>query len=274
MTSSASTPVPHERIIQAVRHLIVTYTRLHPNNGRDIRFTVDIKQMDTQLRVIRGRTRLQSSNAYTIDLADIEEIVQMSLDSSYFVSMGEVFSQIRGSCIGSQISPALCNITVAFEETMWQQTFTTQLSSMGFFTRCVDNRLSIFNKNLPESSPLHFFMQLGFYGDPVTLEDVGDLHILGFNIDLPNKAVHPIIPTEEYKFRSTSSAGSQHMALTGAVSKCHTICRNTWPRKLIPAACTALSTQYIHYGADPAMMKQCQTAIMAKYRLRTLKALA
>ena len=57
------------------------------------------------------------------------------------------------------------------------------------------------------------------------------------------------------------------MALTGAVSRFHTICRNTWPKSAIPAACQALANQYIKFGADKSLIQQCMTKIVSKYRL-------
>lgn len=261
------TSVPQQRILQAIAHLLSTYLRKQPPGTKSPTFTVDIHQQDAQLRIFRGKTRKQSSNSYLIHFCDIQALVQFSLDMSYFISTGSVYSQVRGSCIGSPVSPALCNITVAYEEVMWQKTFEVQLHSMGFFTRYVDNRLSIIKTKLEVHSPLHTFLQLGFYGEPVTLEQVGDLHFLGFHIDLHNKKVSFIVPEAAHRYRSTHSAGSQSMALTGAISRLHTICRATFPRKDIPAMCTRLTQAYIAHGADPLVMKACQQKVLNQYRI-------
>ena len=265
------TSVPQERILKAIRHLLSTYLAVHPPTKNKIMFTVDLLQTQSNQRVFRRKTRKHAKHTYNIDFEDIQELVQMSLSLSYFVSMGVVYSQIRGSCIGSQISPTLCNITVAYEEVMWQKTFNVQLNSMGFFTRYVDNRMCIVPRVLPAISPLHAFLQLDFYGEPVTLEQVGDMHFLGFNVDLAQRTVSYITPESEHKYRSTHSAGSKRMALTGAVSRLHLICRNTFPRKDVIQACQALASKYIQFGASAEDFQACQIKILARYRLRMSK---
>ena len=255
--------------VQAVQHMLSVYVRMQPAQRSPIMFTVDINQKDTRQRLFRGKTRTHSKNSYVIHLLDIQELVQLSLQTSFFVSMGTVYTQVRGSCIGSQISPALCNITVALEEVMWQNTMTCQIHSMGFFTRYVDNRLAILSKTIQASSPFHQFLQLDFYKDPVTLEEVGDLHFLGFNVDVQARTVTYIVPVQEFKYRLTNSAGSVQMALTGAVSRLHTICRCTWPRAAIPRSCNELAAQYVKLGANKTIMQQCVTRIISKYRLKS-----
>ena len=55
-----------------------------------------------------------------------------------------VFEQIRGSPMGSPLSPALCMMVVALSEEIWYRTYRTTLSTMDLTARLlryVDNRL-------------------------------------------------------------------------------------------------------------------------------------
>ena len=52
-----------------------------------------------------------------------------------------------------------------------------------------------------------------FFGDPVELETAEDSHLLGFNIDLTNRTITYIQPTQPWKNRDPTSAGSQRLTL-------------------------------------------------------------
>ena len=77
-------------------------------------------------------------------------LCELHLKFFFFECMGIVFQQSRGATIGNQLSPALCGLTVAAGEQMWDESFQLFVSShrhLVFLSRYVDNRFTI----LPES---------------------------------------------------------------------------------------------------------------------------
>ena len=79
-----------------------------------------------------------------------------------------------------------------------------------------------------------------FFGDPVELEPVDDFHLLGFNIDLPQRIITYIQPTQPWKIRDHTSAGGQRLALSGLASRLHAIYTYTFPPNTAAAAAEEL----------------------------------
>ena len=143
--------VPHDRIKKALNHMLEKYLATQPpppgKTAKDIMCTVELERDCTKIRVIRGKVRKPTRTQYTINFTDINDLVDMSLQFSFFTIMNKVYYQKRGFCIGSPISPTLCNITVSYDEHMWLKTHNIQLQSKDLlFTRCVGNRICILDK--------------------------------------------------------------------------------------------------------------------------------
>ena len=92
--------------------------------------------------------------------------------------------QTSAATIGGPASPALCNLVVHLDERMWRQTWNIVNHSHTLILRYVDNRLIIAQPLDLHSPAMKEFCSLDFYRYPVELEEVGDNHFLGFNIDL------------------------------------------------------------------------------------------
>ena len=70
----------------------------------------------------------------------------MSLKVTQFSIGTSVYEQIRGSPMGSPLSPALCMMVVALSEEIWYRTYQTTLTTMDLSARLlryVDNRLCL-----------------------------------------------------------------------------------------------------------------------------------
>jgi hypothetical protein len=70
----------------------------------------------------------------------------MSLKMTQFSIGTSVYEQIRGSPMGSPLSPPLCLMVVALSEEIWFRTFASTLMSMDLTSRLlryVDNRLCL-----------------------------------------------------------------------------------------------------------------------------------
>ncbi len=166
--------VPHDRIMEAITHFIVTYMteQCAGQSLEDITFTVDIsKQAKPGHRTIRGRTCKSNTTTHYFKLADLKEAVQFSLECSFFENMGEIYFQVRGSSIGSQCSPPICAIVVAFVEFQWLRSYKLKLVSDILFIRYVDNRLICLPTHIANQQHYHELLSLDFYGRPVELEE-------------------------------------------------------------------------------------------------------
>ena len=95
--------------------------------------------------VVKGRTCRTLNVTRKIFIRDIERIL-MSLKMTQFSIGSSVYEQIRGSLMGSPLSPALCLMVVALSEEIWYRTFYDTLASMDLTSRLllyVDNRLCL-----------------------------------------------------------------------------------------------------------------------------------
>ena len=87
---------------------------------------------------------------------------------------------------------ALCYVAITLIEHSWAQLHRspTDHTQIHFtYHRCVDIRFIIFNENqrdLPQPQHRHSSPYTDFFGDPVELEPVEDMHLLGFDINLTN----------------------------------------------------------------------------------------
>ena len=93
--------------------------------------------------------RLWKSLKY-LHVSDLESIVSVSFKAGVFTTLGLMFRQHRGTCVGNQISPVLSSLPVIQRESYWQREWAQFLTSARFFDtqqaelficRYVDDRL-------------------------------------------------------------------------------------------------------------------------------------
>ena len=126
-------------------------------------FTVFPKEKDMQLRIFRGTKRALQGRAFHIRLGDILPLCMLSLQTSLFTQMQQVFQQVRGSAIGNQISPVLADIAVSYAEEQWwiQNAHLIQPFRDRFFIcRYVDNRLVVYSDCIAHCSWMKELCQL------------------------------------------------------------------------------------------------------------------
>ena len=78
--------------------------------------------------------------------------------------------QLRGSPMGSPLSPALCLMVVSIREQIWSLTFKQSLANRNLFIqrlRYVDNRLMFGDRRLADL-PAYVLLHDGFYGKPIS----------------------------------------------------------------------------------------------------------
>ena len=68
-----------------------------------------------------GRHHQKHPTQRTIQTSDITTIVAFALNTCIFRACNNTYKQIRGAGIGSQLSPALCNVAITLIEHSWHQ---------------------------------------------------------------------------------------------------------------------------------------------------------
>ena len=252
------TSVPHNRIVDSCVHMLDRYLRFSGSNPTNLVFSVNYKLQAKKNRTIQGRV-IQTHTLKSIRFSDIIPLIKVCLTSSAFQCLSSVHSQIRGACIGNPCSPPLCNIVVAFHETIWHESYKVIRNSQQFAVRYVDNRLLILSKATISRNEWRTITDLNFYQHPVELETVPDNHFLGFEISIAPPSIVYIVPREDWQFRSLSSAGQLKVTLSGFESRVHSIFRYTWPKSLIHESILALRQAYLSRG-----FKKVDTDIIIK----------
>ena len=117
----------------------------------------------------------------------------------------------------------------------------------------VDNRFIAHTQRTLSSHPgVQTLIHQEFFGDPIELETVEDFHLLGFNINLTTRTITYIQPSQPWKIRDSTSAGSKRLALSGLASRLCTIYKYTYPPTAAAAAAEHLINLYIAKGPAAA----------------------
>ena len=174
---------------------------------------------------------------YQIFFRDILAIVRIPCDSSFFTVLGRVFAQQRGAAIGSQISPVLASISVAYLEQRWyhqHESFLLQIRDKFLCLRYVDNRVVLIGQSLIHHPAFQCFLHDDFYIPPVQLEAVNtpgvQCEFLGFDIQIrPVFAVEMIMTTDKWRFRLPTSIASNFRSTSLYLSRAANIRNYVWP---------------------------------------------
>ena len=161
--------------------------------------------------------------------------------------------------------PAL-NDAITLIEHSWHQLHINLLQHTALhftYYRYVDNRFIVHNEHFLSHPAIQTLIHNNFFGDPVELETVDDFHLLGFNIDLQQRTITYIQPTQPWKIRDHASAGSQRLALSGLASRLHSIYTYTFPPHNATAAAEALVHLYAQKGHD---LHACRRFLRKKVR--------
>ena len=161
--------------------------------------------------------------------------------------------------IGSQLSPAFCNVAITLIERSWAQLHHsladhTQIHFTHY--RYVDNRFITFDDIFLNHMGIQTLTQPDFVGNSVELEPVQDMHLLGFDVDLTHRTITYIAQNATCKIRGHASGGSQRLRLSGLTSRAHLI-RNG-------RALSQLAHLYAQKGHD---LVQCIRLVRGKVKL-------
>ena len=252
--------VPQKKLLEAVTVLVRDWCNKF---GQEVIQVEVNKKNFHQHNITAGRpnrNNFDTRNFYQIMVRDLPMIVKLSFDSCIFQTLGRIFKQHRGTGIGNQISPVVSNIAVTLIERTWYFCFRTQLDSVYrrypmIMLRYVDNRFLMYNAELQPCLALRTFAHKFFYEHPVELEDVGSDELLGFDVDAANRTVTYRQPTQSWKIRDVTSAGSWNLRLSGLRSRCVLISRYSWPPTSRRTQMLELIEKYVDKGFSRSRCK-------------------
>ena len=168
--------VPQQRLVDAVISLCNRWHLQHTTTT----LTIEIQSTGNPIQ------HSHIGRHYIHRPKHIPLIVQQALQPCIFQACHTNYQQIQGAGIGSQLSPALCNVAITLIEHSWHEahhTFLQQPNLHLFNTRYVDNRYILINDHFRQSLPITTLAHPDFYGNPVQIETVEDDHLSGFLIN-------------------------------------------------------------------------------------------
>jgi hypothetical protein len=127
------TSIDTDRFLDSWRRTLHYLSSIMSTNPGEI-ISVKPTTGNTTRDVVKGRTCRTLNVTRKIYIRDIEAIILMSLRMTQFSIGSSVYQQIRGSPMGSPLSPALCLMVVALSE-IWYRTFSDTLASMDLTSR-------------------------------------------------------------------------------------------------------------------------------------------
>ena len=197
--------------------------------------------------VVKGRTCRTLNVTRKIFIRDIERIILMSLKMTQFSIGTSVFEQIRGSPMGSPLSPALCMMVVALSEEIWYRTYRTTLTTMDLSARLlryVDNRLCLADPSWDYEICFANFLHPEFYGHPIILETEPDQEFLGFCIEFEPFALRYSPPRDFNQVMAPFSASPVAVQLSGFVSRLFLVAKCAHPAQERTGGFAALHRLY------------------------------
>ena len=161
------------------------------------------------------------ANCKRLWLEHLVPLVQLCFECGRSTAVGNTYRQIRGTCMGNQISPILSEIAVAAVEVAWSRAWSSQFVGHRIFHcwRYVDNRVLLMSQSSKAHSAVQSFLHSVFYRPPVQLELVEDNRFLGFDVVPESRQIKYILPEERWQIRNPSSSCSLNLLMSGLHSR-------------------------------------------------------
>lgn len=168
------TSPPHDRLVKDCQEIVTRFRVMFPE-------TEFIETGDRKNPHRRNTRSRKSRCSAPVPANLVVTIVRHSLECSVFTVGSVVFRQIRGSFIGSPLSPPLSIATVAMPELKFNETLTQYRPRGNTWEsfRYVDNRFVAMVSRGGEALVPKVFLSADFYGNPVNLLPEPDLVCLG-----------------------------------------------------------------------------------------------
>ena len=231
--------IPQEDILKFAKQLLDMYSDHVQKPTDQIVFTVDLHQptinrnncTSSQIN-FNPKSKHNVQYHKHIHLKHVLDIIQLSITLGVVSVQGTCYKQILGSTIGNQISPTVCSIPILFREKEWREKHPEWLIQHGksmWYDRYVDNRFAIIPRTIFNSDPLTEFTDEWFYRKPIQLETVPDTHFLGTNVDINQRQINFILPTDKWQIQPINSAASTSKLLSSFRTRLFLITHNTYP---------------------------------------------
>ena len=221
-------------------------------NRGEFWFTVDEKSASSHGNVLRGKPmKNRASACRKVFAGDLLKIIELSFSFASFTVLGRCFEQMRGSPIGNQLSPSLCNIAVCMEEDCWVRGLRQCWASdrlACWFLRYVDNRFLLFPQRCLKNEAFQRLVMPTFYRPPVMLEACDMEELLGCRVSVHDRRVTFDIPAESWQYRVPQSAGSANANLASFRARVLIVATQVYPKQDVPAQIRALSHKYLELG--------------------------
>jgi hypothetical protein len=225
------TSIDTDRFIDSWRLTLQFLSTIMSTNPDEI-ISVKATPGNTTGDVVKGRTCRTLNVTRKIFIRDIERIILMSLKMTQFSIGTSVYEQIRGSPMGSPLSPALCMMVVALSEEIWYRTYRTTLTTLDLSARLlryVDNRLCLADPSWDYEICFANFLHPEFYGQPIILETEPDQEFLGFCIEFEPFALRYSPPRDFNQVMAPFSASPLAVQLSGFVSRLFLVAKCAHP---------------------------------------------
>ena len=244
------TSIDTDRFIDSWRLTLKFLSSTMSTNPDEI-ISVKATPTNTTGDVVKGRTCRTLNLTRKIFIRDIERIILMSLKMTQFSIGDSVYAQIRGSPMGSPLSPALCMMVVALSEEIWYQTYASTLATMNLSSRLlryVDNRLCLADPSWDYEICFANFLHPEFYGKPIILETEPDQEFLGFCIEFEPFALRYSPPRDFNQVMAPFSASPLTVQLSGFVSRLFLVAKCAHPQSEQARGFAALHRLYRKAG--------------------------
>ena len=162
------TSIDQDRFLGAW-YMLLDFLASHMNVNPDQFFSIYPGKTNDPGDVIKGRTFRQLNVTRKLRIGDIPDMIKAALNMQTFCLGSKCIRQLRGSPMGSPLSPALCLMVVSISEQIWSITFKQSLTSHDLFVkhvRYVDNRLLFADRRIDTLAAYDVLIHEGFYGNP------------------------------------------------------------------------------------------------------------
>ena len=233
--------------------MLLDLLRPHMNVSENEVFSVYPGRFNDPGDLIKGRTFRRLNVTRKILIKDIPSLLTTALSMQTFCLGHRCLSQLRGSPMGSPLSPALCLMVVPISEQIWATSFKSILTNHHLFVRhirYVDNRLVLGDPQIQRLPPYEVLLDDGFYGKPIVLEIEPDQEFLGFMLETNPLELIYFGPTNVSQVLSPFSASPPKVLLSGFRSRCHIVVNGAFPTHSVQQGLAQLVDLYSTAGFD------------------------
>ena len=248
--------------------MLLDLLRPHMNVSETEVFSVYPGRFNNPGDLIKGRTFRRLNVTRKILIKDIPSLLTTALNMQTFCLGQRCLPQLRGSPMGSPLSPALCLMVVSISEQIWATSFKSVLTNHHLFVRnirYVDNRLVLGDPQIQRLPPYEVLLDDGFYGKPIVLETEPDQEFLGFMLETNPLELIYFGPTNVSQVLSPFSASPPKVLLSGFRSRCHIVVNGAFPAHRVQQGLAQLVDLYSIAGFDRADLNCISSKILTTH---------